>query len=332
VRLAALLALAAVLVPGASGATGARTIGTRGAVDSIAADGSRVAIHTQLGDDPRCDLGSVWEPRIARITHFGRATCGNSADAEFDGLTLAGSRVAWTNYDFGNHAYCSGPYVATLTTGAKNTGGCPAEPDNADMLWEYKGSGGLLVARSWTRCDASCAPDFSKTYDASVVLYTVGPAGLHKLAAEKDDTKLLDVDAGRILLRDPARKLLVLNAAGKQVAALGVDAGSAWLDGADRVSVPAGTTLTTYDVATGHVVETRTMKKGAKLQDVENGRAVYIAATEVHLLTIATNADRVVARQRGLLQADLEPGGLFYAYNVPGGGAKPGRVTYLPLK
>jgi hypothetical protein len=52
----------------------------------------------------------------------------------------------------------------------------------------------------------------------------------------------------------------------------------------------------------------------------------------VHLLTLATRADRVVARQRGLVQADLEPGGLFYAYNVPHGGPKPGRVTFLPLK
>ena len=67
------------------------------------------------------------------------------------------------------------------------------------------------------------------------------------------------------------------------------------------------------------------------MQDVENGYAVYFAGTEVHLLTIATNADRVVARAKGLVQADLEPGGLFYAYNVPGGGSKPGRVTYVPL-
>jgi hypothetical protein len=51
---------------------------------------------------------------------------------------------------------------------------------------------------------------------------------------------------------------------------------------------------------------------------------------EVHLLTIATNRNRVVARQKGLVQADLEPAGLYYAYNVPGGGTKPGRVTFVP--
>ena len=50
----------------------------------------------------------------------------------------------------------------------------------------------------------------------------------------------------------------------------------------------------------------------------------------MHLLTLATSRDRVVARQKGLIQADLEPQGLFYAYNVPGGGSKPGRVTFVP--
>ena len=71
------------------------------------------------------------------------------------------------------------------------------------------------------------------------------------------------------------------------------------------------------------------MKKGAKVQDVENGYAVYFAGSEVHLLKIATNSDHVVARVQGLVQADLEPSGLFYAYNVAKGD-KPGRVTFVP--
>ena len=320
-RLALLVVAAAlVLVPAAGGATGGKTIGTRGAVDSISADGGRVAIHAQLGDDPRCDFGAVWD------------TCPQPSDVEFDGLTLAGDVVVWTNYELGSHAYCAGPFVASLRTlRAAATGVCPGEPDNADMYWEYKGSAGLLVARSYTRCDASCGPDFSKSYDASVVLWSVGPAGPKKLAALKNDTKLLDADAGRILLGDPSGKLLVLDAAGRQVGTVPARTSSAWLDG-PRVSVATGAILTTFDARSGRVVETCRMKRGARAQDVEKGLAVYLAGTEVHLLTIATNADRVAARQRGLVQADLEPGGLFYAYNVPGGGAKPGRVSYLPLK
>jgi hypothetical protein len=326
VKLALLLVTTTlVVVPAAGTATGAKTIGTRGAVISISADGSRVAIHAELGDDPQCDFGAVWQPARAVIRLGSGDTCPQSDDAEFDGLALAGDVAVWTNYDFGNHAYCAGPFIASLRTlRAVATGACPGEPNSADMHWEYKGSGALLVARSYT-------PDVSTTHDASVALWSVGPGGLKKLATARDDTKLLDVDAGRILVRDPGGKPLVLDRAGRLVGAVPV-AAAAWLDGASRVSVPSGTTLTTYDVASGRVVETCTMKKGARVQDVEKGRAVYIAGSEVHLLTIATNADRVVARQAGLVQADLEPGGLFYAYNVPRGGPKPGRVAYLPLK
>jgi hypothetical protein len=340
------LAAALVLVPAAGGATEtfsatgsilspgqSSTIGTRGAVASISADGGRVAIHAQLGDDPRCDFGAVWQPARKTVLRLGRDTCPQTADAEFDELTLAGNVAAWTNYDFGNHAYCSGPYAANLATrSAIRTGACPGEPDNADMYWEFKGSGSLLVARSYTRCEENCGPDFSGSYDADVVIWSVGPAGLRKLVAAKRDTELLDVDAGRIVLRDPAKKLLVLNRVGNQVGSLAADAQAAWLSGAENVSIPRGTTLHTYDLATGKVVETCTLKRGAKVQDVENGLAVYFVGNEVHPLTIATNADRVVARRRGLVAADLEPGGLFYAYNIPGGGAKPGRVTFLPLK
>jgi len=329
-----LAVLALVAVPGAAGSTGAKTIGTRGAVDSISADGGRVAIHAQLGDDPRCDFGAVWQPARQRVFRLGsRDTCPQSDDAEFDELTLSGDLAVWTNYNFGNHAYCVGPFVASLRTlRAVGSGACPAEPDNADMHWEYRGSAGLLVARSWTLCEADCEPDFSKTYDAHVALYLIRSTGPKKILAAKNDTKLLDVDAGRILLRDPGGRLLVLNAAGRQVGNLPVNAKTAWLDGSSRVSTPIGMSLTTFDIASGRVAETCTTKKGARIQDVENGDVVYFAGNQVHLLTIATNADRVVARQRGLVQADLEPGGLFYAYNVPGGGSKPGRVAYLPLK
>ena len=100
--------------------------------------------------------------------------------------------------------------------------------------------------------------------------------------------------------------------------------GAAFMNGAGKVSVPSGTTLQTYNAATGKAAERCTMKAGAKVQDVENGAAVYSVESEVHLLTIATNRDRVVATAKVLSRRDLEPGGLFYAYNVPGGGNEAG--------
>ncbi len=332
IRLLALVAAALVTVPGAvAGGAPTRTTGTRGRVVSISADGGRVAIHASIAGSRDCDSGSVWTPATGKVVRFQDVPCGKRAsDAQYDALTLAGSRAVWTDYDYGNHAYCTGPYLATLAKPKPaDLGGCPSEPDNGDLYWEYAGDGNLLVARSYTLCEANCPPNYDRTYDAGVTIWSVG-TGLKKLLAAKDDTKLLDVDAGRILLRDPAKKLLVLNAAGKQVGTVPVDAKTARMSGASQVSVPSGATLRTYDVATGAPAETCTMKAGAKLQDVENGQAVYVAAGQIHLLTIATNRDRVVATVKGFVQADLEPAGLFYAYNVPGGGAKPGRVAFVP--
>ncbi len=332
-RLLLVVAIALAVVPAAAdgGSSTTKTIGTRGAVVEISADGSRVAIHAALQGDPYCNSGSVWQPTTGKIVRFQDAACGQKAsDNQYNSLTLAGSRTVWTDYDYGNHAYCTGPYIATLASPKPaNLGECPDEPDNSDMYWEYKGDGAMLVARSYFLCELDCDPDYSRTYDDQVTIWSVS-SGLKKLLAAKDDTKLFDVDAGRILLRDPGKKLLVLNARGKQVVSLPIDANAAWLSGAAQVSVPSGTTLKTYDVSTGALVETYTMKKGARVQDIENGLVVYLTPGEVHLLTIATNRDRVVAKQKGLVQADLEPDGLFYAYNVPGGGTKPGRVSFVP--
>ena len=90
--------------------------------------------------------------------------------------------------------------------------------------------------------------------------------GLTKLLAAKDDTKLLDADAGRILLRDPAKKLLVLNAVGEQVGASAERAACSGAGGLD----PDGTTLRTYDVATAS--SSRRPKKGAQLRTSRTAR------------------------------------------------------------
>lgn len=176
-----------------------------------------------------------------------------------------------------------------------------------------------------------CGENYDETYEDDIVLYRIG-TGVRKLAAEPRDTALLDVDAGRILLRDgKTKQLTVLTGTGKKVGGVPVDSNAAFMDGSGLVSVPTGTKLRTYDVATGRLAETCTMRTGAKVWDVESGLAVYSVKGALHLLTIATNRDRVVATVKGLADADLEPGGLFYAYNVPGGGDKPGRVAFTPV-
>ena len=331
---AALAAVALAALPAAGAKTpAAKVIGTRGKVVSISADGGRVAINATVAGNPECDSGSVWTPSTGAVVRFQDSPCGpKQSDDQYVGLTLAGTTAAWVDYDYGNHAYCAGPYTATLAKPkpVPIADYCDGTEDTSDTYYEFKGDGALLAGLSYLRCEASCGPDYDKTYDTDIAVYRLAGGVLKRILAAPDDTTLLDADAGRILILEPGKKLVVLDAAGKQVGALTLpEVGEARLSGSKQVvAVSQGTTLTTVDVATGKPVKATKMQGEAKLMDVETGVAVYFSATEVHLLTLATGRDRVVVKQRGLVQADLEPAGLFYAYDVPGG-AKPGRVAFV---
>jgi hypothetical protein len=53
---------------------------------------------------------------------------------------------------------------------------------------------------------------------------------------------------------------------------------------------------------------------------------VYSVGGAIHVLRLSDGRDRVVAKTTKLVDAQLEPSGLFYADNS-GKGPKPGRVT-----
>ena len=71
------------------------------------------------------------------------------------------------------------------------------------------------------------------------------------------------------------------------------------MDGPAHVSVQNGTTLQTYDAATGKVAEKCTMKAGAKV-GTSRTASRSTRGSELHLLTIATNRDRVVTTAKEL--------------------------------
>ena len=39
------------------------------------------------------------------------------------------------------------------------------------MYWEFAGDVSLLVARSYTDCEANCGPDYNRSYDDEVTIY-----------------------------------------------------------------------------------------------------------------------------------------------------------------
>ena len=170
-RRLAVAALAAVIAaaPAASrpAADGERVTGTRGRVLEISADGGRVAIRAGLeGTRRACHYASVWTPVSGRVVRFSDNSCFPSGDnaARHLGLTLAGTRLAWVDYEYGNHAYCEGPYTATLARPTPRNLRLECDPASGvtDVYFDFAGDGALLALSAYRECLANCLDDDGK--------------------------------------------------------------------------------------------------------------------------------------------------------------------------
>jgi hypothetical protein len=133
----------------------------RGAVIAISAEGGTVAIHSRRSIGNRtCDAAAAWTPASGRVVRFGAPRCALALDSDENlvGLTLAGGHIAFVDYQFGNHAYCAGPYVATLAK-PKPASLHRCHPEDSDVYWEFFGGGGVLAARSYLQCTEICPPN-----------------------------------------------------------------------------------------------------------------------------------------------------------------------------
>jgi hypothetical protein len=100
--------------------------------------------------------------------------------------------------------------------------------------------------------------------------------------------------------------------------------------------VQRGTTLDTYDTATGAHTRTRSLAADEGptfLLDVQGDLAVYATGGAVHLLRLSSGRD-VALRLPGAaptLDAHLEPAGLFVSWNTMYN-RRLGRVGFVPLR
>jgi hypothetical protein len=308
-----------------------QTIATAGRVVAISADGGRVATKVATTSGGRsCNEVSVWQPVGNHLTQIGTSACKAPGDTNqsFDALTLAGGRLAWVDYSYGNHAYCTGMFTATLARPKPvDLGIC--DGTRADTYYDVAGSGALLVTREFRQCQDSCAPSYNGTYQDFISLYHV-TGKLNKIGPLKRDTHLLDVDAGRLLLANGKTLEVVTPNQGKNAVFVTSPTvfNRALLSGNDVLRV-TGTNLTAYDATSGQQTVTRSLPAGSKVADFAQGIVVYTNRQSVRLLRVADGRDRVLATVPGLTDAKLDSSGLFYAYNVPKGGSKPGRIAFV---
>lgn len=302
---------------GVAFAAAPRSVALDGRVLTVSTDAGSVAAKVEYPSGTLvCSAAVVWQEASNRVTRIGKPSClsGSNTDQSFDSLTIAGGRVAWADYSFGNHTYCTGLFTATVARPKPlDLGACDGTAP--DTLYDLAGSGPLLVAREYLQCEADCAPDYSGTYQTSITLYQVTDE-LAKIGPLKRDTHLFAVNAGRLLLADGKKLEVVTPHQGSSARFITGDSvfGQSFLSGGDVLGV-AGPSLAQYDASTGALVANRSLPARAKVVGFAEGVVAYTNGNAIHVLRLADGRDKTVATVPGLAASSLDSAGLFYGYD-----------------
>jgi hypothetical protein len=305
-----LAAVSAVLLFTIAGA--AQSSSVRGTITAIAADGHLVAAHL-VSPGKACDRVLLWKGS-GKATSIA-AGCG---DDEVTSLSLAGTRVLWVNYDYGNHAYC---HLYTATAARPRRIEIPfCLPDEADTyLGGLAGDGPLLVFNAWF--------DFLDQGNIKdVELRRVEGTRTKRLLAGLRSRTVTSVSSGLIAIRGGAGAVTVVRSDGSMVHRFAGKAQGAKLDGAKTVVIRTGATLTPWDLGSAVDGTPRRMRGGgaARFEDAQSGIALYILQRAVHLLRLSDGRDVVIRRSRTRpVHAQLEAPGLFWSHA--------GGIDFVPM-
>jgi WD40 repeat protein len=296
-------------------------------VESLAADGDRVAIGYGVGPTPG-KLIETWDAPTSAIVRFD--------ETGWQAPALAGDRLAVPQYmhaagvNFYEIALSSIEHPASLrVTGLCRPGdGPPNGPCIRDPIADVAGHGNLLVFDGWQGpqpwCNQPCPPP-----KRNGILFRVDDGAAVQIATSALELTPLAVDADRILVNAGGGTLAVLDIDGKTLVTVPAPAFTeAKLQGDDLV-VHSGAMLDDYDAVSGALLHEYALPPAAVLEDVQDGVAAYVASSDIHLLHLASGEDDVISPPgHGPLHAQLEPGALFYSYAVDDA-ARPGRVAFI---
>ena len=276
-----------------------------------------------------------------------RECSGSSTGEEIYGV-IAGRRLAWVRDVGGNYREA---WLVTATIGRprSTTQLTEAQVRNTDTgvgdwVGNINGDGSLLVFNTWSVCETtpegdSCpegTPPGSHIYNENL-WRIVGPRK-QLLLARPDELTVLSVAAGRILVRRADGSLEVRRADGSLLRAFPFRRGevrAALLDASELVVLDYGSSLTwrVYDLVSGQQKRVFAAPGRAIATDVERGLLVYTVGRAVYVLRLADGrkvifkAPVVRMPYPAPVQAQLEPSGLFYSYDV----RREGRVRFVPF-
>ncbi len=227
-----LAALCWLLLAGAGAAeptAGPQVIRTSGVVESLAADGGRVAVTVRKsrGD---CERIVVWEPARRSLVRVGsrkRPCLGLSTGESIPYVALADRRVAWV-WDGGGNFHDL--IVRTATVGKPLQVAQLAQRSyNVDSLVGHyagnvHGDGDLLVYGTWSVCEGvefesslpcSAGKPEREPYDSAV--QRVRGTRSTRIASDRGGLGILSVSAGRVAALRSDGTIAVLSSEGKVV-------------------------------------------------------------------------------------------------------------------
>lgn len=326
-----------------------RIVSIPGDVTSIAADGSRVAAAVRAGTG--CDRAVVWVPALVTTQTFvSKFACSGAAFHEMPEVALAGNRVEWVAVTGGNlqdmalETAVLGKPKISVAAFAENKAGAEGGVDG-DWIGDLFGDGSLLVFDTWHECAVE-RPEGSPPCPAGAIVrdVVVSQTKLWRLGSQKSLVRantnayeVVGLDTGRIAVRDPAGgSVAIVSAAGAVTKTIAVPAGDVSgvaFQGRQLVVLENGL-LDVYDVAGGDKpvksIPVPAGKLKPVLRDVQSGLAVYVRGTSIHVVRLADGKNvRIVPSVSGHVDAQLEPGGLFYSYTLPRTPAL-SRIAFLP--
>jgi hypothetical protein len=286
-------------------------------IAQLAADGDAVAVRY-----PNCRT-EAWRP--ARRSAIGFAVCGRA-------LGLADGRVAWTN---GPIVWGDGErWFADTSTYAR------PRPTTLPRRWAANrplgapvGDGSVIAFGLWGTCSFGLGQCTSNRKHPGE-LFRLDGERLVRVATSPLAMTVVSVDDGRILVDHENGEFDLLRSDGTVIRTFRLNA-----------EVVRGVRLQGRDlvVRTTSAVEVTNAENGeflgrwplpstaARLEDVQDGIAVFVDDSAITLLRLGDGATGVIegASSRSVL-AQIEPSGLFYSYRADDS-TYPGRVVFVPF-
>ncbi|HEX6700142.1 MAG TPA: hypothetical protein VF101_05370 [Gaiellaceae bacterium] len=329
-------------------------------IQALAADGEVAAVATT-----GCpDVLVAWDPVQDVSTGVSRPKC-RDAHNPIE-ATVASREVAWVDASGGNFTSTT---VLTETIGKPRSVAELASRARAsdgglgDSVGNVFGDGSLLVFSLWSWCltepengDYAACPKGIPICTPTLYreqLWRIAGGRKRLLMETPNQLEVLGVAAGRILVRRADGSLELRSEGGALLRSFRFEPGevrSAVVDDSELVVLDRNRTWRVYDVRSGRLERVLPIVAGtlsairpvradqiplARVLDAERGLVAYAIGRVVHVLRLSDGREAtfrvraVVTPYRPPVLVQLEPSGLFYAYNVS---LRPyGRVRFVPL-